>query len=173
MALSGENQVYYDAAMSNPRVQSWLRTADPNTTIDNVVRDVYQKDPEFIMAMAGQQVARGFSDAGYWPAALGGYPVYNNPAFTEAIKKYGLDTPENRQASANWQQYMSPEAQAARNDEGGLFGDSFLNTLGQIGAAYFGGPIGAAAYAGASGGDIEDMAKAGLYLCWKSNWLVS
>lgn len=47
--------------------------------------------------------------------------------------------------------------QAPKVEAGGLFGNEILNTLGQIAAAYFGGPIGAGAYSAASGGDIGDV----------------
>lgn len=58
----------------------------------------------------------------------------------------------------NWSSTGSPEAQARLNDdEGGLFGNQILNTIGQIAASYFGGPIGAGAYTAASGGDIGDI----------------
>jgi hypothetical protein len=98
-------------------------------------------------------------------------------AHPETWAEYGPESPTWQKIGGihpndpSWNNYLqrsdadgraTAAAQAAADEDGGLFGNSILNTIGGIAAAYFGGPIGSALYTGASGGDIGDMALAGI-----------
>lgn len=172
-SIGSENMGYASSAVGsqqlNDILNKWQFTP---TKTDDALADYYSQNPSSVLASVGQQVARGIDPTYYYNSLFGSEATVGNSAdhraalggYWDAAKKYGLNTPEAQKDASNWAATMNPEAQARVADaqSGGLFGDSILNTIGQVAAAYFGGPIGAAAYTGASGGNIEDMAKSGL-----------
>jgi hypothetical protein len=152
----------------------------------NVIREEVTTDPN----AGGQLLRYGQTPAGYEPVYtvnpdgegesrtgykksigdVNGIPVTALYGLNGELK--GFDDESNKQTwlannqsvSGKWDASGKPQLETFTRREGGLIGsiasDSLLGPIANIGAAYFGGPLGSAAWQLAQGNDLGDAAKA-------------